>query len=149
MKKILFIFILIFSLISLFIHNNYYFSENIFISASIATPIFNVHFGKTTILNNNNLSTQYNFKVRNFNENLISEIPFKYYFLLDNIPKNLDIIVFRNSQKIFLHNFRSDYFVLNSSKKEEDIFYIQINYTGNFYEPFLSTFKIKVFYEQI
>ena len=149
MKKILFLFILSFSIITLIIHNNYYISQNISISAQIAKPIFHVCFNPPITLNNSNTSVQYSFKVNNYKENVVSDIPFNYYFIIENITNEFEVKGYINSKEIIFNNFKTETFFLNNSIQEEHIFTININYIGNFINPILSNFVLKIYYEQI
>lgn len=148
MKKSLFIFILFFSLISIIVHYIYSFNTNISIYSNIATPIFNVYFSPTISLNNSNLSVEYSFKVSNFKDNTISEIPYKYYFCLENIPSNLDVHCYKDANEIFLNNLKSEFFILSSLVKEEHNFTISISYSGNLNLSLSFFSKLKIFYEQ-
>jgi len=148
LKKFLFIFILCFSLISIIIHHIYSFNTNIHINSNIANPIFNVSFSPTASLNNSNLSVEYSFRVTNFKDNIISEVPYKYYFCLENLPQNLTLHCYKDSNEIFLNNLKSEFFSFSSLSKEEHNFTISITYSNNssFSLNFFS--KLKIFYEQ-
>ena len=148
MKKSLFIFILCFSLIGIIVHYIYSFNTNISIYSNIANPIFNVYFSPNISLNNSNLFSEYSFKVSNFKDDTISEIPYKYYFCLENIPSNLDIHCYKDSNEIFLNNSKSEFFILPSLSKEEHIFTISIAYSGTFNFSLNLFSKLKIFYEQ-
>lgn len=148
MKKILFSIILIFSLISLIIHNNYSNTQDISIYSEVAEPIFNISFGKPVILDNSNQSIQYRFTISNSKENIISDIPFNYYFYIENLTSYFSVKCYMDSQEITLNNFKSESFLLGNTFKEEHIFNIYINYIGNFTTAINSTIKLKFFYEQ-
>ena len=113
MKKILFLFILVFSVISVIIHNNYSINQNICIYSNIAEPIFNVVFNEPMVLDNNNNFAQYSFKVSNYKDNIISDIPFYYYFYLENISTDFSVECYMDANKIFLSNFVSEKFQLS------------------------------------
>ncbi len=148
MKKSLFIFILCFSLIGIIIHYIYSFKTNISIYSNIANPIFNVYFSPNISLSNSNLSAEYSFKVTNFKDNTISEIPYKYYFCLENLHSNFNIKCYKDSNEISLKNLKSELFILPSLSKEEHIFTISIAYSGTFNLSLNFFSKLKIFYEQ-
>lgn len=148
MKKILFLFVLVFSFISVIIHNNYSTNQNICIYSNIAEPIFNVDFDKTIVLDNTNNFAQYSFRISNFKDTIISDIPFYYYFCLENLTPDFSASCYIDSTEIVLSNFVSEKFLLNNLTKEEHIFTISIKYTGNFTTSILTHFKLKIIYEQ-
>lgn len=148
MKKILFSIVLIFSLISLIIHNNYSITQNVAIHSNVADPIFNISFAKSVILDNHNNSIQYSFTVSNFKANIISDIPFIYYFYIENLTTDFSIKCYINSKEISLTNYKSESFLLQNKFKEEHIFNIYISYISNYNNSILSTIKLKFFYEQ-
>lgn len=148
MKKILFFIALIFSLISLIIHNNYSITRNVTIHSKVAEPIFNTSFAKPVILDNHNNSIQYSFTVSNFKENIISDIPFSYYFYIENLTTDFSVKCYINSKEIILTNYKSKSFLLQNKLKEEHFFNIYISYIGNYNNSIFSTIKLKFFYEQ-
>lgn len=148
MKKILFLFVLVFSLISVIIHNNYSINQNMCIYSNIAEPIFNVEFDTPLVLDNTNNLAQYSFKISNFKDNIISDIPFCYFFYLENLTPDFAVSCFMDNKEILLSNFISKKFILNNQTKEEHVFTISIKYTGNFTTSILTNFKLKINYEQ-
>lgn len=148
MKKILFLFVLVFSLISVIIHNNYSINQNMCIYSNIAEPIFNVEFDTQLVLDNTNNLAQYSFKISNFKDNIISDIPFCYFFYLENLTPDFAVSCFMDNTEILLSNFISQKFILNNQTKEEHVFTISIKYTGNFTTSILTNFKLKINYEQ-
>lgn len=148
MKKSLVVFILCFSLISIIIHYIYSFKTNISIYSNIANPIFNVSSSPNISLNNSNLSAKYSFNVSNFKDNTISEIPYEYYFCLENLNSNFNIKCYKDSNEIFLKNLKSELFILSSLTKDEHNFTISISYSGNFNLSLSFFSKLKIFYEQ-
>lgn len=148
MKKILFLFAIAFLLASVIIHNNYSKTQNIYIYSNIAEPIFNISFNETVLLDNINTVARYSFKISNFKDNIISDIPFYYYFYLENLTPDFSISCYMDSTEILLSNFVSEKFILNNLTKEEHIFTISIKYTGNFTTSILTNFKLKIIYEQ-
>ena len=148
MKKILFLFAIVFLLASVIIHNNYSKTQNIYIYSNIAKPIFNISFNEAVILDNINTVARYSFKISNFKDNIISDIPFCYYFYLENLTPDFSVSCYMDSTEILLSNFVSEKFILNNLTKEEHIFTISIKYTGNFTTSILTNFKLKIIYEQ-
>ena len=139
MKKILFLFAIVFLLASVIIHNNYSKTQNIYIYSNIAEPIFNVEFDTPLVLDNTNNFAQYSFKISNSKDNIISDIPFYYYFYLENLTPDFSISCYMDNTEITLSNYLT---------KEEHIFTIIINYTGNFTTSISTNFKLKIIYEQ-
>ena len=148
MKKILFLFILIFCLISLINHNNYSNTQTVSIYSEVAKPIFDISFEKPVILDNSNQSVEYSFTISNSKENIISDIPFTYYFCIENLPSDFSVKCYMNSQEIILNNLKSETFLLVNTYKEDHVFNIYINYIGDFMTSIFSTIKLKFFYEQ-
>lgn len=148
MKKILFLFAIVFLLASVIIHNNYSKTQNVYIYSNIAEPIFNISFNEAVILDNINTVARYSFKISNSKDNIISDIPFCYYFYLANLTPDFSVSCYMDSTEILLSNFVSEKFILNNLTKEEHIFTISIKYTGNFTTSILTNFKLKIIYEQ-
>ena len=148
MKKILFLFAIVFLLASVIIHNNYSKTQNIYIYSNIAEPIFNVEFDTPLVLDNTNNLAQYSFKISNFKDNIISDIPFCYFFYLENLTPYFALSCYMDNTEITLSNFMSEKYLLNNLTKEEHIFTIIINYTGNFTASISTNFKLKIIYEQ-
>ena len=148
MKKILFLFAIVFLLASVIIHNNYSKTQNVYIYSNIAKPIFNISFNETVLLDNINTVARYSFKISNSKDNIISDIPFCYYFYLENLTPDFSVSCYMDSTEILLSNFVSEKFILNNLTKEEHIFTISIKYTGNFTTSILTNFKLKIIYEQ-
>ena len=142
MKKILFLFILIFSLISLINHNNYSNTQTVSIYSEVAKPIFDISFEKPVILDNSNQSVEYSFTISNSKENIISDIPFTYYFCIENLPSDFSVKCYMNSQEIILNNLKSETFLLGNTYKEDHVFNIYINYIGDFMTSIFSTIKL-------
>lgn len=148
MKKILFLFAIVFLLASVIIHNNYSKTQNVYIYSNIAKPIFNVEFDTPLVLDNTNNFAQYSFKISNSKDNIISDIPFYYYFYLENLTPDFSISCYMDNTEITLSHFMSEKYLLNNLTKEEHIFTIIINYTGNFTASISTNFKLKIIYEQ-
>lgn len=148
MKKILFLFAIVFLLASVIIHNNYSKTQNVYIYSNIAKPIFNVEFDTPLVLDNTNNFAQYSFKISNSKDNIISDIPFYYYFYLENLTPDFSISCYMDNTEITLSHFMSEKYLLNNLTKEEHIFTIIINYTGNFNASISTNFKLKIIYEQ-
>lgn len=148
MKKILFLFAIVFLLASVIIHNNYSKTQNVYIYSNIAKPIFNISFNEAVIVDNINTVARYSFKISNFKDNIISDIPFYYYFYLENLTPDFSILCYMDNTEITLSHFMSEKYLLNNLTKEEHIFTIIINYTGNFTTSISTNFKLKIIYEQ-
>lgn len=82
-------------------------NQNIYIYSNIAEPIFNVTFNETMVLNNNSTVAQYSFKISNFKDTIISDIPFYYYFYLENLTSDFSVSCYMDNTEIILSNFMS------------------------------------------
>lgn len=148
MKKFFFVFVLVSSLSSIIIHNNYSLNQNVCIYSNIAEPIFNVTFNDSLVLDNINTVAKYSFSVSNFKDTIISDIPFYYYFYLENLTPDFSVSCYMDNTEIILSNFMSEKYLLNNLTKEEHFFTIIVNYTGNFATSISTNFKLKLIYEQ-
>lgn len=129
-------------------HNNYSNTQTVSIYSEVAKPIFDISFEKPVILDNSNQSVEYSFTISNSKENIISDIPFTYYFCIENLPSDFSVKCYMNSQEIILNNLKSETFLLGNTYKEDHVFNIYINYIGDFMTSIFSTIKLKFFYEQ-
>ena len=145
MKKIFLLFFIIF----LFFHFNYKSKNNLNIYSEIAVPIFDVSFNDIKELNNNNLIAENIIYIKNYKNNILSDISFEYYLYLEYPTDLLEINIYLNSKKINLNNFYSEKIILNNSKKENHEIKIKINYISNLKKNYSNKLKLKIFAKQI
>lgn len=148
MKKIFLLFFLFF-IIFLFFHFNYKSKNNLNIYSEIAVPIFDVSFNDIKELNNTNLIAENIIYIKNYKNNILSDISFEYYLYLEYPTDLLEINIYLNSKKINFNNFYSEKIILNNSKKENHEIKIKINYIGNFKKNYSNKLKLKIFAKQI
>ena len=148
MKKV-FLFLFLFFIIFLFFHFNYKSKNNLNIYSEIAVPIFEISFNDIKEINNNNLIAENNIYIKNYKNNILSDISFEYYLYLEYPTDLLEINIYLNSKKINFNNFYSEKIILNNSKKENHEIKIKINYIGNFKKNYSNKLKLKIFANQI
>ncbi len=148
MKKV-FLFLFLFFIIFLFFHFNYKSKNNLNIYSEIAVPIFEISFNDIKEINNNNLIAENNIYIKNYKNNILSDISFEYYLYLEYPTDLLEINIYLNSKKINFNNFYSEKIILNNSKKENHEIKIKINYIGNFKKNYSNKLKLKIFAKQI
>ena len=148
MKKV-FLFLFLFFIIFLFFHFNYKSKNNLNIYSEIAVPIFEISFNDIKEINNNNLIAENNIYIKNYKNNILSDISFEYYLYLEYPTDLLEINIYLNSKKINFNNFYSEKIILNNSKKENQEIKIKINYIGNFKKNYSNKLKLKIFVKQI
>lgn len=148
MKKV-FLFLFLFFIIFLFFHFNYKSKNNLNIYSEIAVPIFEISFNDIKEINNNNLIAENNIYIKNYKNNILSDISFEYYLYLEYPTDLLEINIYLNSKKINFNNFYSEKIILNNSKKENHEIKIKINYSGNFKKNYSNKLKLKIFAKQI
>ena len=149
MKKLLFLFVLFFSFSLLIIHTNYTTSQNTCIYSNIAEPIFNISFDSPLLLDNTTTSVKYSFKISNYRDNTISDIPFYYYIYIENLSSDFFVQCYMDNEEINLSTFISEKFSLPNLIKEEHLFNIMVRYIGNFNNKIQTNLKLKIRYEQI
>lgn len=148
MKKV-FLFLFLFFIIFLFFYFNYKSKNNLNIYSEIAVPIFEISFNDIKEINNNNLIAENNIYIKNYKNNILSDISFEYYLYLEYPTDLLEINIYLNSKKINFNNFYSEKIILNNSKKENHEIKIKINYIGNFKKNYSNKLKLKIFAKQI
>lgn len=123
-------------------------------NGSVAEPIIvvenNPEIQLTAIKNEGN----YNFLVKNYNENgKITQIDMKYNIeLLNKEDDSILIKLFRNNEEIKIENNKSEYFTLTKDNKKQDEFRLEIKYDkskSTSIEEILQDIQIKVHSEQV
>ena len=144
MKKLLFLFVLFFSFSLLIIHTNYTTSQNTCIYSNIAEPIFNISFDSPLLLDNTTTSVKYSFKISNYRDNTISDIPFYYYIYIENLSSDFFVQCYMDNEEINL--VTGDWVRISPvaerqffASNDESISYICIQVKENSLENFTAT----------
>lgn len=118
----------------------------------MATPIFIVEGKETTKINNINNIGYYEFSIKNFNENQISEIGFFYTIeIISNIDENIQFELYNEEKTIALNNLKTEKLSITGNKKIEQKYKLKIiynNLNANEGKEILEEVQIKIHSEQ-
>ena len=123
-------------------------------NAQIAKPILEVEKNSEIIINENNKTGEYNFKVKNYNESEeISQVNLKYYIeILDNnIDESVKYELYKEEKKIDLNENKTNEFILKQGEKNEQEYKLKIEYNSdkNNIGDIVKEIQIKVHSEQL
>ena len=123
-------------------------------NAQIAKPILEVEKNSEIIINENNKTGEYNFKVKNYNESEeISQVNLKYYIeILDNnIDESVKYELYKEEEKIDLNENKTNEFILKQGEKNEQEYKLKIEYNSdkNNIGDIVKEIQIKVHSEQL
>lgn len=99
--------------------------------SEVAKPIFVVD-GAENIKIDGIEDTVYNFSVRNYEGNQISEVGLRYFVEIVNFSgANLEFILVKDGQTVKLEKNKSELMNLKNAEKQEDCYQLQIKYGDN------------------
>ena len=133
-KREIVLFLIILMVISLFI-SGYSMGKSmsttkINSTADIAKPILEVENNPEITITSTNKESTYDFKVKNYNENEeISQVDLSYTVeILTKTEESITFKLYRNNEEIPLENNKSQEFLLEKDKKQEDNYKLKILY---------------------
>lgn len=95
----------------------------------IAIPILEVKEGKKVLINEKNHIGYYEFSIKNFNENNISEIGFLYTIeIISNIKEFVKFELYDEKRQIELKNLKTEPILIKGSEKIEQKYKLKIIY---------------------
>ena len=98
----------------------------------IATPIFIVEGNDSTKISAINNIGYYEFKVKNFNENQISETGFEYTVeVIADTDESIKFELYRDNEPIKLENLKSEQLILPGNEKTEQNYKLKVIYDKN------------------
>lgn len=122
------IFVVFFGKIS---YAKYIKTEEVKVTQKIALPILNISEGKYVKLDNKNRVGYYEFEIKNFNENSISEIGFFYTIeIVSNIKEEIQFELYNNEKIIKLVNLKTEKILIKGNEKNEHKYKLKIVYNG-------------------
>lgn len=150
MKKIFIIFSILFLVIIFFIFKfNKKYINNYSIHSQIAKPIFLVENNSPSIIDINNLKSEYFFTVKNYQDEQMSDIPFLYNIEFSNIEdSNVILHIYKDSEELLIQNNRTPDIILKNSEKEIHTFKLIVEYANIVNKNFENNINLKVFSEQ-
>ncbi len=157
-KKKLIIAILLITIILLILFTTTVFAEFISIIKSsktlkIATPIFIVEGTETAKISEINNIGYYEFKVKNYNGNKVSEIGFKYTIeIVADTDNSVKFELYKGDEKIELENLKTQEFTIDANKQNTDEYKLKVTYDkllGTKGKDILEEVQVKVHSEQI
>ena len=119
---------------------------------SIARPIFIVEGGETTKISEINNIGYYEFSVKNFDENNISEIGFLYTIeILANTDDSILFELYNEERQISLEKLKTERLLIGGNEKEEHKYKLKVTYDsskGIIGKDILEEVQVKVHSEQ-
>lgn len=121
-------------------------------TAGIATPIFIVEGKETTKINEINNIGYYEFSIKNFDENKISETGFSYIIeIISKTDESIKFELYKDESKIALDNLKTKNLSICGNEMEEHKYKLKVIYDktkGNSGKDILEEVQIKVHSEQ-
>lgn len=116
----------------------------------IAEPILEIESGDTIELNNKEEKGIYEFKVKNYNENKITQTELNYNIeFLTSIPNEIKMEFYKNGEKIEINDNKTKDFTMKKNEKQEDKYKIQISCKDvTQIKELIQDIKIKIHSEQ-
>ena len=101
----------------------------------IAQPIFEIEEGIPIKINNENTIGTYEFLVKNFKEENISEVGFLYTIEIvinENLKSKVKVELYNEESNVQLINFKTEPILLNGNNKNEHKYRLNISYNQNY-----------------
>lgn len=117
----------------------------------IAIPIFEIEEGETVKIDKENNIGFYKFSIKNFNEENISEIDFKYTIeIVSDIGQEVQFELYDEEKQILLQNLKSEQISMKGNGKVEKNYKLKIIYNNikNIKSNTIEKVQIKVYSEQ-
>ena len=127
-------------------------TDKIMGNMDIAKPIFYVEGKETTKINSINDIGYYEFSVKNYDDDQISDVDFEY--TIEVVSKTDDFIKFelyKNEQKIELEDLKTDVMSIKGNEQTEEKYKLKVMYDeskGTIVKDILEDVQIKVHSEQ-
>ena len=117
----------------------------------IATPILTLEEGKTIQIDEKNNIGYYEFSIKNFNEENVSETGFLYTIeIISNIGEAVEFELYDGEKQVSLQNLKTGEISIIGNEKVEQKYKLKITYnaTGEAKEESIEKIQIKVHSEQ-
>lgn len=121
-------------------------------NTEIAKPILNLITTEEIKITAENNIGEYPFKILNYKENQISEVPINYTIeIIANTDESINYELYKDGEKILLNNKKTEQIEINANEKEEHNYILKIKYdktkTDTIYD-IIEKIQIKVHSEQ-
>lgn len=130
----------------------YQIEKNILANSGIATPVFMVEGTETTKISAINNIGYYDFIVKNYDDEKISDVPLKYSIeVIANTDESISFKLYNSEDEIKLENNKTEDIYIENSKEEEHKYRLEITYDRNkstSEQDILEDVQIKVHSEQ-
>ena len=130
----------------------YELTQKMFFSSQVAIPILEVEGTEATKISAINNVGHYDFVVKNYNENKISDVPQIYSIeIISDTDEAIEFELFKEEEKIELANNKTNNFSIDGITKKEDHYKLKISYNkekNNSQEDILNDVQIKIHSEQ-
>lgn len=124
-----------------------YFKEVLLESDNIVSKAIILIENDPTIYINSIENRTYNFKVKNYDNDEISEVDIEYYIRI--FENSITMIkIYKNGQEIVKEGNETDKFLLSKNIKQEDDFRIEIIFLNEDDQEIIDQIDIRVCYEQ-
>lgn len=126
-------FIIIFIVILMFstqvTYAKYVKSEISSFKSEIVKPILQIDKGNIVQIDENNNIGYYEFNIKNFDDEKISEVEFLYTIeIISNLEENVQFELYNENQKIELNNLKTENLEINANEKMEQKYLLKIFY---------------------
>lgn len=124
------------------------YKTNVNANTNIAEPILIIEKSPIIDINNIEQANYYMFKVKNYNENKITETTLMYNIelILDN---GINVKLYKDDKEISLNENKTENFYFSKNSKEEHNYKIEIaKNEGDLAEDLISNIQVKIYSEQ-
>ena len=152
-KKIIILTILIIALTTPIVYGKYFSIDKLTGQIEIANPIFIVEGAEATKISEINSIGYYEFSIKNFEGNNISETGFIYTIeIISKVNGTIEFELYNSEEEIItLHNLKTKEKYIKGNEKQEHKYKLKVMYNstkGNKGEDILEEVQIKVHSEQ-
>lgn len=126
-------------------------TETLNAKQEIATPILEIEEGETIQIDKTNNIGYYEFSIKNFNEEKMSETGFLYTIeIISNIGEEVQFELYNGEKNVPLQNLKTEELSISGNEKEEQKYKLKITYnnTEKVKEESIEEIQIKVHSEQ-
>lgn len=100
--------------------------------SKIALPILNVEGAEITKISGINNKGYYNFVVKNYENDKVSEVPLDYYIeIISNTDESVNFKLYKDNELISLNNKRTEKINIKSIEKTEHSYRLEVTYDKN------------------
>lgn len=114
----------------------------------IAKPILSVEEGKNVEITEENRIVYYEFSIKNFKEESVSDISFWYTIEIISSLKDVEVELYTNEENIPIIDFKTNPIFISNCKKVKQDYKLKITYKGDNTSEISEKIKIKIEAEQ-